>query len=188
MWRNYLRLLSQDLTLAVRNLVRHRRRSALALGTVGGGVVAFLLAGGFIQWIFHDMRESTIHSQLGHIQITRPDFLTAGQSDPYKYLLPDAVPDALPGALGGHGKTIAPRLLFTGLLSKGESTVSFLGEGIDPEKESPITRAITIQQGKDLTESGPNSVLLGEGLAASIGALPGDVEEGLDGARSRVPC
>lgn len=161
--------------MAVRNLVRHRRRSALALGTVGGGVVAFLLAGGFIQWIFHDMRESTIHSQLGHIQITRPDFLTAGQSDPYRYLLPDTVPESLSDSLGGHGKTVAPRLVFTGLLSKGEATVSFLGEGIDPDKEAPITRAITIQQGKDLTESGPNSVLLGEGLAASIGAQPGDV-------------
>ncbi len=175
MWRNYLRLLSQDLKLAVRNLIRHRRRSALALGTVGGGVIAFLLAGGFIQWIFHDMRESTIHSQLGHIQITRPDFLTAGQSDPYKYLLPEAVPETLSDSLDGHGKTIAPRLMFTGLLSKGDSTVSFLGEGIDPEKEAPITRAITIQQGKDLTESGPNSVLLGEGLAASVGAQPGDL-------------
>ncbi|KAA3650441.1 MAG: ABC transporter permease [Proteobacteria bacterium] len=174
MWRNALQRTVQDLKLAARNLLRHRRRSLFALGTVGGGVVAFLLAGGFIQWIFIDMRESTIHSQLGHIQLVRPGFLSGGQADPYRYLIEHAPIDSATASGTPAIETLAPRLTFGGLLSKGDATVSFIGEGIDPALEAPISRAITVRQGKDLTDSPPNSVLLGEGLAASIGAAPGD--------------
>ncbi|THF65503.1 ABC transporter permease [Pseudothauera nasutitermitis] len=166
-------VLFQTLSLAGRNLFRQRRRALLALATVCGGVVAYLLAGGFIHWIFQDMRESTIHSQLGHLQITRPGYLREGLGDPYRYLLPAEIPDAL--APGRDGiRTVAPRLAFSGLVSRGEDTVSFIGEGIDPQREAPITRAITIVAGRDLTDSGPDAVLLGEGLAANLGAAPGD--------------
>ncbi|TVT46834.1 MAG: ABC transporter permease [Denitromonas halophila] len=192
MWRNALQRLKQDITLAARNLLRHRRRSLFALGTVGGGVVAFLLAGGFIQWIFIDMRESTIHSQLGHIQLVRPGFLSGGQSDPYRYLIDEAPIDTTQSAKTPAIKTLAPRLTFGGLLSKGDATVSFIGEGIAPDLEAPISRAITVLRGKDLTESPENSVLLGEGLAASIGAEPGDTIVLLgttaDGGVNAVEC
>ncbi|MCK9258268.1 MAG: FtsX-like permease family protein [Azoarcus sp.] len=161
------------LALAARNLARQRRRALLALATVCGGVVAFLLAGGFIHWIFQDMRESTIHSQLGHIQITRPGYFRVGLGDPYSYLLPNDT-SVVSNAITSHLRTVSPRLSFNGLLSKDDATVSFVGEGIDPSKEAPITRAITIVSGKDLTAAAPDSVLLGEGLAANLGASPGD--------------
>lgn len=165
--------IGHTLALAARNLLRQRRRALLALATVCGGVVAFLLAGGFIHWIFQDMRESTIHSQLGHIQITRPGYFREGLGDPYAYLLPDGT-GMVERTVGERLRTVTPRLAFNGLLSKGDATVSFVGEGIDPVKEAPITRAITIVAGKDLSASTPDSVLLGEGLAANLGAAPGD--------------
>lgn len=164
----------QDIKLAARNLLRHHRRSILAVGTVGCGVIAFLLAGGFINWVLVSMREATIHSQLGHVQITRPGYFSEGVSDPYSYLLPKEIDE--PGTIRNHPgvKTIAPRLAFSGLLSKGDETVSFLGEGIDPALEAPISDKITIVKGVDLPESPPKSLLLGQGLAASIDAEVGD--------------
>ena len=60
--------------LALRNLRRNTHRTIVAVLTVACGIVAFLLAGGFIHWIFHDMREATIHSQLGHVQVVRPGY------------------------------------------------------------------------------------------------------------------
>ncbi|MHB8787970.1 MAG: ABC transporter permease [Thauera sp.] len=159
--------------LAARNLARQRRRTLLALATLCGGVVAYLLAGGFIQWILHDMRETTIHAQLGHIQITRPHYLSEGLSDPYNHLLPATDARTL---IGGMAEivTVTPRLAFGGLISKGDATVSFVGEGIAPRLEAPIARAINIVKGADLTESEPRSVLMGEGLAANLGTSPGD--------------
>ena len=160
------------LGLAARNLLRQRKRSALALTTVAGGVITLLLAGGFFNWILDSMRESTIHSQLGHLQITRPGYFEKGLSEPYSYLLPADVPAAARDDT--DIVTISPRLAFTGLVSKGEETVSFAGEGIDPDQEAPITKAITVTTGRDLTEAPHRSALLGEGLAASLGADVGD--------------
>ncbi|PKO80310.1 MAG: ABC transporter permease [Betaproteobacteria bacterium HGW-Betaproteobacteria-13] len=169
----FLRAAAHTVTLAARNLLRQRRRALLALATICGGVVAFLLAGGFIHWIFQDMRESTIHSQLGHIQITRPGFFEKGLGDPYAYLLPSDT-SVVQEAIGASISTVSPRLTFSGLLSKGEATVSFLGEGIDPDKEASIARAITVIAGRDMVGADPASVMLGEGLAATLGASPGD--------------
>lgn len=163
----------KSIGLAARNLRRSVRRTSLALAIVCGGVIAFLLAGGFISWILVDMRESTIHSQLGHVQVTRPGFFREGLGDPYAYLLPESIA-ALGAASDPRIRTVAPRLAFSGLISKGDDTVSFVGEGIDPQAEAPITRAIVIVEGKDLTNAPEDSVLLGEGLAANLGARPGD--------------
>lgn len=159
--------------LAVLNLLRNRSRTIVAALTVAGGVVAFLLAGGFINWIFHDMREATIHSQLGHFQIVRPGYFEKGLSDPYNYLLPaqshqESSVAALPGL-----KSLTPRLVFFGLASLGDTTVTFSGEGIDPVRERPISSRITIAEGNDLSSLDDKSVILGEGLAKNLGAKPG---------------
>lgn len=167
-------VLSTSVHLAFRNLTRNRSRTLVALLTVAGGVVAFLLAGGFINWIFHDMREATIHSQLGHIQIVRPGFFDKGISDPYSYLLPGKSSEeekiqATPGV-----KTLTPRLIFSGLASLGDTTVSFSGEGINPENELTISNRITISDGKNLDVANQPAAILGEGLARNLGAKPGD--------------
>lgn len=164
----------QTILLAARNLVRQRRRAAFALLIICGGVIAFLLAGGFINWVLDSMRETTIRSQIGHIQITRPGYFQEGVSDPFNHLLPQST-DVVTKAATHTFRTVAPRLSFSGLLSKGDDTVSFIGEGIDPQLEAPIAEWVVVKQGKDLTETGPNSVLLGTGLASNVGATPGDM-------------
>lgn len=64
--------LLSDSSLATRNLRRNTRRTFVALFNVSFGIVAFVLTGGFVAWIFQEIREATIHAQLGHIQIVRP--------------------------------------------------------------------------------------------------------------------
>lgn len=166
--------LATDIKLSIRNLTRNVNRSLVACLTVAGGVVAFLLAGGFINWIFHDMREATIHSQLGHIQIVRPGYFEKGISDPYSFLLPAASPELkfleeLPGVV-----SVTPRLAFSGLASHQDITIPFIGEGIDPVRETPISTRITIIDGRNLGDMNDPEVILGEGLARSLGAKPGD--------------
>ena len=167
-------VLMKDVNLAIRNLRRNARRTAIAAGTVSAGIIAFLVAGGFIAWIFQDMREATIHSQLGHAQIVRPGFHEKGIADPYAFLLPAAGREqelltAMPGVVA-----LTPRLVLSGLISHGETTVAFAGEGIDPIREKPISSRIRLLAGRDLGSGEDKSVLLGEGLAASLGAKPGD--------------
>ena len=113
-------MLITSLRLAFRNLARNKNRTLVAILTVAGGVTAFLLAGGFINWVFHDMREATIHSQLGHIQIIRPGYFEKGIADPYAYLLPgtSAEEDKIRSTEGVT--SITPRLAFSGLASFGD--------------------------------------------------------------------
>ena len=76
--------------LGVRNVVRHRSRTTFALSAIGFGVVALLLANGFIEWIYWATRESTIRNGLGHIQVMRPGYRDSGAADPLSYLLPES--------------------------------------------------------------------------------------------------
>ena len=166
--------LISDFRLAARNLQRNTRRTLVATLTVAFGIVAYLLAGGFIAWIFEQMREGTIHSQLGHIQIVRPDYFEKGIADPYAFLLPEqSAQQKTIEAIAGF-QSLAPRLSFSGLISRGDTTIAFLGDGVDPVFEKPVSTLVTIVAGNDLASAEQKAVLLGEGLANSLGAKVGD--------------
>ena len=163
-----------DFKLAARNIVRQRRRSFIAVGAVAFGITALILASGFIEWIFLDFRESTIKSQLGHIQIVRPGYHDGGKAEPYAFLLPDAIPPLEVPGEPTEIKAVAPRLSFSGLVSHGESTLSFIGEGVSPDKEEAFAGGLRITSGHGLTANDMRSVIMGEGLARNLGVQVGD--------------
>lgn len=183
-----------DVLLGLRNLARNRRRSLTALLVVAVGVIAMVLAEGFIQWIFWAMREGTIQFQSGHVQVVRPGYFRKGVADPFAYLLPDHSPvmKAIEGTPGV--KLVAPRLNVTGLISHGDTTVAFLAEGVDPAKEAELSKGLTIIQGRNLSGPAAAEVILGRGLARNLGVKPGDsvallvntASGGINGADARV--
>lgn len=159
--------------LALRNLLRHRRRALIAIFSVALGTAALAVASGFIAGMFADFREATIESQYAHLQITRPRYHENGLADPDRYLLPD---DAAAQTLRmvPHVRAWGPRLGLTGLVSHGESTLSFVGEGFDPAHDLTGDRSLTIVQGHRLGVADQNQVLLGKGLATLMGVQAGD--------------
>ena len=163
-----------DFTIAARNVVRQKKRSALGLLAIATGIAALIVAAGFIDWIYLSMRESTIGSRLGHIQIVRPGYFEGGAADPTAYLIPDDRLEIerisrLPGVI-----SVAPRLAFSGLISHGDATVSFVGEGIDPVLEVPFDRYVLINAGGALNASDPRGIIVGQGLADNLGVVVGD--------------
>lgn len=162
-----------DLRLGLRNVFRQRRRSTVGLGAVAGGVVALLLAAGFFEFNYDLMRESTIRARIGHIQVTRPGYLEAGTANPFRHLLPISAPERQHIESLPEVDVLAPRVVFSGLISLGESTLSFLGEGVDPQREQKLSGALAIRQGRDLAAGDRNSVILGRGLAENLGAKVG---------------
>lgn len=158
--------------LALRNLRRHMRRSLTSLLAIGFGVVALLVAGGYVASLFEEFREATIQSQLGHIQITRPGFHEAGRSDPYSYLLPHRT-DELARILPPEAR-LAPRLLVNGLASSGEITLPFIAEGIDPGVDMIDDRSLRIAEGRRLSGDDERHLLVGQGLANLLEVEVGD--------------
>lgn len=162
------------LRLALRNVVRHRRRSAMAIGAVAFGTAAMLLASGFIEWIFQNFREYSIHSQLGHIQISRDVDERGGSSNLQARVVPMDSPAVATAARDPSVELVAPRLSFNGFISAGDATLSFIGEGVDPDKERKLSVSVTTSAGQPLDAGDPSGIMLGEGLAANLGVKPGD--------------
>lgn len=166
-------ILSALTKLALRNLLRHRRRASIAIFSVALGTAALAVASGFIAGMFADFREATIESQYAHIQITRPGYHENGLADPARYLLPN---DAAAKTLSTlpHVRAWGPRLGLTGLVSHGESTLSFVGEGFDPAHDLTGDRSLKIVQGHRLGVADHDRILLGKGLATLLGVQAGD--------------
>jgi putative ABC transport system permease protein len=159
---------------AFRNVTRQYRRSLFGIAAVAFGVLALLLAAGFIEWIFWATRESTIQTGLGHIHVVRPGYIDRGQADPWRYLMPQQSPQIETISHLPSIRSMAPRLAFSGLISHGETTLSFIGEGVSPSAEREVSPQLSLTAGQHLSSDDAKGIVLGQGLAENLGATVGD--------------
>ncbi|MEO5378855.1 MAG: FtsX-like permease family protein [Magnetococcus sp. DMHC-6] len=168
------------LYLAARNVLRHQRRSLMAVTIVATGTAALLVALGYMLATFWGLREMTIRGELGHIQIGAPGQFDAVAETPLQYgLETDTVQKLqehlkeMPGT-----KDVLQRLLFEGLISTGNTTVAFVGQGVEPEKEIRLAgTSLPLLSGTPLplpTHPDQMQTLLAVDLARSLGVKPGD--------------
>jgi putative ABC transport system permease protein len=160
--------------LAARNISRHKTRTALTLGAIVLGMVGLILTGGFVEDIFTQLREATIHSQLGHLQIYRAGYYTSGRRAPYKYMIQDPQKKIMELRELPHVVDVMPRVNFSGLLSNGRTSFPIIGEGVDPEKEAKLSKYIIIKEGRQLAPKDAYGILLGSGVATALNLRPGD--------------
>jgi putative ABC transport system permease protein len=160
--------------LAVRNLFRNRRRTLITLGAMSFGAAAIILFGGFVNSIYVGVRESTIRSQIGHIQLYRKGYSEKGNLAPFDYLIRDYATLRAELVKMEHVRTVTARLGFSGLVSTGDTTTSFVGIGVDPEGEANLSSLAVMVDGQDLSSRDPRGVILGIGLARAFGVRPGD--------------
>ena len=159
--------------LASRNIVRQRSRALLTLASISFGVASLILAAGFVDDILYQLREATIHSQLGHFQVYAPGYIEFGRRDPLAHTLPD--PDnalaklrAIPGI-----ETIAARLEFPASLSNGQAQLPVIVQGVEPEAEASIGSALSVVAGGPLESTPGPAAVIGEGVALALKLSPG---------------
>src|SRR5882762_5194848 len=111
---------------------------------MGFGAAAIIVFGGFVHSIYYGVRESTIRSQVGHIQVYRKGYSEKGNLAPFDYLISDY--PALRNELMKieHVKAVTARLGFSGLVSTGDTTTSFVGTGAHPEGETDLSSLAVI--------------------------------------------
>lgn len=160
--------------LAFRNLFRHRLRTALTLAAVVFGVTGLILSGGFVRDIFFQLGEGAIHAQLGHVQISTKGYYDYGQRDPQHYMIDN------PGAVEASIRDlpdvveVMQRVSFSGLLNNGRTDLPIIGEGVEADKEARLGSAMTMLEGRQLSDADGYGILLGEGVARSLDLHPGD--------------
>lgn len=162
------------LKLAARNVFRNRRRTLITLAAMGFGAAAIIVFGGFVNAIFWGVRESTIRSQVGHIQLYRKGFSEKGNLAPFDYLIEDYAGLRAELMKIEHVKTVTARLGLSGLVSTGDTTTSFVGAGVQPEGEADLSSLAVIVEGQDLSSGEPRGITLGLGLARAFGVKLGD--------------
>ncbi|VAV84917.1 LolE-like permease protein [hydrothermal vent metagenome] len=161
------------LKLAFKNIFRNKVRSAITLGAIAFGCLSLIITGGFIEDTFTMMRESYIRSFLGHMQVYKQDFYEKGSATPYDYMIPDYKEISKKIKEVDGVSHVTPRLDFSGLLSIGETTISFIGQGIDPEGEALISTSVKMDKGQGLSAGDSFDTILGRGLAKAVGVEPG---------------
>jgi putative ABC transport system permease protein len=162
------------LRLAFRNLFRQKARTAMTLAAVTLGVVGVIVSGGFVEDIFFQLREVTIHSRLGHLQVFREGYHAFHHRDPFGYLIEEPVPlvaelRAEPGVT-----SVMQRVNLSGLLSNGRTDLPVVGEGVEPGPEAELASFLYLVAGRQLGPEDPYGVLVGEGVAHSLQLTPGD--------------
>jgi putative ABC transport system permease protein len=162
------------LNLALRNLLRQKTRSSMILAAIAFGVASLLLIGGFIQDMFGQLADATIHSQTGHIQIALPGYFGSTSRSPEKLLLPDIAPLKEKILRVNSVRDVMARISFSGLLSNGHTDFPIVGEGIEPEQEMRLGSFMVIKAGRKLRSDDAYGILIGEGVANSLKLAPDD--------------
>lgn len=164
----------QTLLLAVRNIVRHRRRTLLTLVSTLFGVVAIVLSGGFVEDTIVELGESMIHSNSGHMQVSRHGFFEFGAHHPERYWIerPDQLRESLTRVTGV--KDVMMRIRFSGLLGNGRSDWTVQGDGIEPDREARLGTYVTLSAGRQLESDDRFGMLIGHGVARALKLKPGD--------------
>ena len=79
-----LNTLTVDFRLALRNILRQRRRSAIAIAAIGFGVIAMMLSAGYIEWIFWANREAATGTATRPHPGNQARLSRSGQADPMR--------------------------------------------------------------------------------------------------------
>ena len=152
------------LLFALRGVARNARRSALTGAALAGGIFVMVVLGGLQDGYVDSRLQEGLLLQLGHLRVR-------GAERP----LPDPLVLADAFVSDGTALAAAPRLRQAAFLMAGGEGEGALVLGVDPERESQVTRlAGLVTQGTFLPEGpGAPPMVLGRELAATLGATPG---------------
>lgn len=169
-----------DIRYTFLNLFRQRRRSGVTLLAITLGGVAVFIFGGFVDYSFWALREQTIRTNLGHIQLYQQSYLSSGANNSLQYTIDnyDEVKQLLQAdpVIAPKIATITGQLAFTGIISqydKGASTF-FTGVGIEPLTSLVLGSLDKIISGSDLSRVAQQDITLGSGIANALSAGYGD--------------
>lgn len=165
----------RTLSLALRNLLRNRRRSLATLLAVMLGVITILMFGGFVRNVIYGM-EIKFVAQSGHLQIQHKDYFLYGDGNPAAYGIEDyqsiiktikTDPQLMPLL-----SVVTPKLQLGGVAGNFAAGVSrtVLGSGMVVEDQNQL-RMWNDYQFPDMFSSlalvgtPPDTVVIGYGVA-----------------------
>jgi putative ABC transport system permease protein len=167
------------MSLAIRNLLRYKRRTLLTGLLIAVGVLAVIvftgLSGSFKRAIVGQITDSV----LSHLQVHKKGYMASIDNLPLDRMIPEKPYKKLSGILSGTRgvEGFSPRIKFGAMLSNFAQTTNVRLNGIDPEKELTavplLPSRIKNPKNPDALLT-PGQVLLPEILAKGMGVGTGD--------------
>ncbi len=127
--------------IALRNIVKNRRRSLVTLLAVSFGFGAVSLFSGYTSFTYNGLRNAAIHGEgLGHLTLYKSGWLENGKIEPDKYMFSeDELQQVLDSVRAEEGVKLAtPQLYISGLVANSSISTIFIGKGVVPEDETII--------------------------------------------------
>jgi len=171
--------------LALRNVLRNRRRSIATVMAIGLSCAGLVLFGGYVAWA-HLASETHAISMSGHLQLFKQGYLLKGAGNPAAYAIDnfDAIQRQLldDQVIGPLLHLATGQLLVQGMISSADrqTSTAFIGLGAVPEDLERLTRwnpydladvraiaanASLFTPGPELVPNEPEGITLGVGLA-----------------------
>lgn len=167
-----------DAKFAFLNLFRHKRRSFSTIFAIILGGVAIFLYGGFINYSFWILKQQTVRTNIGHVQIyDKTYFETSNKSksiiQDYQNLKDSILQDK---ELSPYISTISGQLEFTGVISQYENETSsyFAALGVEPLAALKLGSFDRLISGSDLSRVKTDEITVGSGLAKTLNAKYSD--------------
>src|SRR5687768_16231996 len=136
---------SMLIMLALRNIFRNRRRSAITLAVIIFGAVGLILFGGYKAVTFRGLRESTIRGRLGHLQLFGAGH-EQGSQKPLEHALADVASLRARIEKDPRVESTAAQITLMGLISNGDKSETFVATAVEPEKDRAM-RGQTVIEG-----------------------------------------
>jgi len=151
------------LRLAIRGLLRNRRRSLITLMAIAVGLAGLVFLWGYVGGINRQMIENITNYLTGQMQVHRPGYYDdpslnlafGGQDELIARLARDSAVAA-----------VAPRIEGEALASGPNKTRGVLVVGVDPERETKVTTvARAMRDGQYLASDDPQGIVIGSRVA-----------------------
>ena len=167
--------------LALRNLLRHTRRTALTAAALALGVALLVLGRAWTDAMERAVVQPARDGTLGHVQVYARD-AAADEGGEVSFIMPQNNYRLIqqPGALIARVLAGEPRLqaglartMVGALLSSGERSLEGVLIGIDPAARAAVYPALALREGRHL-RPGEKAVLLNRGVARRLAVGTGD--------------
>lgn len=158
--------------IAARNVLRNRRRSMVTLISVVIGFVALSLFEGYFVSVYQSLEDQAIIGErLGHLTVSKPGLYEKGSQDPRAYSFSEAElakATTRLTALAGV-KMVSPRISLSGLVSNGDTSRIYIGEGVRPEDLVTLRGSQYADLPGRLDPKKPHGAVFGARLADNLG-------------------
>ncbi len=160
--------------IAIRDLGRNKRRSALTLIAVMMGLALVIALHGFEMGAMQGAVKDNIRVQTGHVQVRGESYDKDKVSLKWEDLLEDPLGLAAQAQTLAEVRAAAPVLWASGILGTVEESVGVRVFGIDPPSEMAAPFREGLVAGEFLAPDDRSGVLISQRLANNLGLTVGD--------------